>query len=153
MSRAGLYGSLLVAVAAASLVSCRRQNLIPADDPKEAIRFLFTCHGGIDSVGLAYTDASKTPAWSIRKFRDDEIEWIVNPNVTFNILTKAGSAPMPIDTIQHQSGSGKPLKVRVKHDPGPPKTYSYSIDATCTPQTGAPVRLVVDPEMIVRPGP
>ena len=152
MSRAVVYGALLMAVAAASLVSCRPRNLTAErEDPKVPIRFVFTCQGGTYSVALAYTDQNKSSAWAIRKLKGDEVEWGVDPsvtNVTFKIVSKAGREPLPIDTVEHENG--RRLKVKVRNNPGPPKTYSYDIDATCTPPGGSPVQLIIDPEFIVR---
>lgn len=152
MSRAVVYGALVMAVAAATLVSCRRQSMRPPDpdDPTDPIRFLFSCEGGVNTVGLAYTDARKTSAWTIRKHRNDEIEWVADQNVTFRLVPKAGSEPLPIDILEE--GTGRRIKAKVRNiPPGPPKTYAYAIDATCTPSSGgSAVHLIIDPEMIVR---
>jgi hypothetical protein len=155
MSRAGSYGLVLVAVAAASLVSCRKsQKMMPdPDDPTDPIRFTFTCPvGGPYSVGLAYTDQKKTSAWVIKKHGNDDIEWQADPsvtNVTFKLVPKTGSDPLPLDIQQE---NGKQLKAKVKPHQGGPKSYSYAIDATCTPPGPGqqPLRLIIDPEMIVR---
>jgi hypothetical protein len=135
---------------AASLVSCRRRETVEGyADPVGPIHINFSCGAPI-TIGLA--DANGTPAWTFKTKKKDPISWEVPTNVTINSITAKTSAdPLPLDPDGPQGGApGVPFKSKVKDSNKPEKDYLYKIEATCHTTTGADVRLVLDPEMIVR---
>lgn len=145
MSRAGLYGSLFTAVAVASLVSCARVNVAARDDPRATspIHVNFSCDGGTNTIG--FVDGAQNQAWEV-KTKNREIEWIVPTNVTVDFVrAKSGDLPIDLDASR-KKGKAK------SNIPNGSKRYPYLIGLTCTPSApgSTPVRLVIDPEMIIR---
>jgi len=153
MSHAGVSRTLIVLVAATSLVSCGQEAQSPAQnppDPTGPIQIKFTCDGG-NAIGL--TDRAGVPAWSISQDKNTDISWEVAPNVTINSIaakTPANPLPIDVDPNEHGGSGGKKYKAKIKNIPGTDKHYyQYSIDVTCHSQTGFDLRLVIDPQFIV----
>ena len=155
MSRAGLCSSLLAAVAAALLVSCvpgsRQRSAYRA--PRTPVRIDFSCGGAVPTISL--TDNAGNPAWVVET-QNRDIAWRPAGNhITINsIVAKPGKTlPIDADSDEHGGSGGRPYKAKVKsghpNDPQIGDVLSYSIDVTCQ-QNGNTVRLVIDPEMIVR---
>jgi hypothetical protein len=144
MSRAGLYGSLVAAVAAGFVVSCARNLSRSEVSTRGPVRIRFTCPGAIVNVGIL--DEHGNSAWKIRRNRGDAIAWTVQDHVTINSIVLKNGGPIPVQVLNNPSGPGTPLEGTVRGDTG---TYPYNIDVTCR-QGGDSVRLIIDPEMIVR---
>lgn len=179
MSRADvprIVGSLVVVASLASLMSCTKtvqltgdQVLIEALAPDVPIIYVnFSC-GADTSIGFFDSNApGKKPAWAFMRHPGgpkNQISWVVAQNaqpVTINSIGDKpgqGSFPIDVDPIEHGGAPGVPFKAKVKNNAGDPpnpgedyrdKGYAYSIGLTCTPASGPPIHLVVDPEMIVR---
>ena len=144
--------------AATSLVSCNFNKdsvalvdvLVP-DVP--TVKINFSCVGGASSIGL--TDAQGNSAWAIRRHPNQPITWQVPPDVTINsIAGKTEALPIVHDPGDPQGGSlGTPYKGKVKSDTAfaaSQKTFNYAINVTCHPGQPDSVRLVLDPEFIVK---
>lgn len=144
MSRAGLYGSLLAAGTAILLVSCARNQNYRVLNREGSVHIFFTCNTNSVKVGLVGDDGD--PAWRAERRRQQRIGWVVQPHVTINAIRLKTGGSMPIDVTQNPSGPGTPLLGTVT---GAPDTYPYNIDVTCQ-QNENTVRLIIDPEMIVR---
>lgn len=152
MSRSGACRTLATVLVAASLLSCkprRDETVVGYADPVGPIHINFSCGDPI-SIGLA--DAAGTPAWTVKTKKKDPISWEVPANVTINsIMGKLPTDPLPLDPDGPQGGTpGVSFKSKVKDSNKPTTEYHYKIDVTCHPVTGPDVRLVLDPEMIVR---
>ena len=156
MSRAGFYGPLFAAVAA-SLVSCTRtesstQNVEALVPPaRSPVNVSFSCNGGVSTIG--FVDSAGRQAWEVETV-NRQIEWIVQSHVTIDsIRTKPGEElPIEPDTSNRVT-LGKSFKGRVKDGVQPGnKKYPYLIALTCQPAPAGstPVKLIIDPEMIVR---
>jgi hypothetical protein len=143
MSRAGLYGSLLAAVAAGLVVSCSsgEQQLV---NTAGSIRVVFTCGGATSTYGLV--GESGQAAWKAARNRGERIGWTVPNNVMINSIRLKDGGAIPVKVDQPPTRPGMPLEGTVEGDP---RTYYYNIDVTCR-QNGDSVRLIIDPEMIVR---
>ena len=155
MSRAGLYGSLLVPIAAAFMVSCGLMTSRSARPPvpRTPVVIHFTCGGSVPTISL--TDNAGNPAWLVDT-QNKEIRWRPDGNhITINAITAKPGNTLPVDTDPSENGGsgGRPYKAKVKsghpNDPQIGDVLSYSIDVTCR-QGGNTVQLVIDPEMIVR---
>jgi len=168
MSHAGVIRPLVVIVAlvaGASLMSCDKSNVsnvsnqsVPAAlnliaPDTDTVHVNFTC-GAADSIGLFAPNG--TSAWAIQRHPNNQIMWVVGPTVTINSIT-GKTDPLPIDQDAgdpHGGSPGTPFKARVKSNPGVPpgqqKIFSYAISVTCHPGQPDSIRLVLDPEMIIR---
>jgi hypothetical protein len=107
----------------------------------DSINITFTC-AAVDSIALR-TMAGKS-AWAVRRQRKNPITWVVPSNVTIDSIR---GAPILPDGPQG-GGAGTPYKSTVDSN-ATKTTHHYSIAATCNPGAGAPVHLVIDPEMII----
>ena len=155
-----MYGSLLVAVAAVSLVSCTgtesgtqsgSQSVEVLDAPaRSPVNVNFSCNGGVNTIGLV--DNAGRQAWLIEMV-NREIEWVVPQQVTIDsIRAKSGELPIEPDT-SNRATLGKSFKGRAKNGiPNGNRKYPYLIALTCQPSGAGstPVKLIIDPEMIVR---
>lgn len=148
MSRAGLYGSLFAAVAAALVVSCGRDQGLQTVNTEGAVHIVFACGGNNVTVGLVGDNGR--PAWKAEREQGKPIAWVVQQHVTINSIKLKTGGAIPVSVTSNPNGPGTPLEGTVTGNPG--TTYPYNIDVTCQ-QNGNTVRLVIDPEMIVRPGP
>jgi hypothetical protein len=144
MTRAGLYGPLLAAVAAALVLSCARNRSQSEVSTRGSVRINFTCASANVRVGIH--DDNGNSAWKIRRNRGESIAWTVQDHVTINSIRLKNGGPIPVQVLHSPSGPGTPLDGIVRGDTG---TYPYNIDVTCR-QAGDSVRLIIDPEMIVR---
>ena len=153
MSHAGVSRTLVVLVAAASLVSCnyseykRRNNALVELAPSEgSIHINFSCTG-VASVALE--DSVGHTAWVVRRNRNDLIRWVVPPNVTINSITGPG---FPADTaaVVGPQGGAPGVAYNAKVSPHASHgRYHYVIDATCRSTPTDSIRLLIDPEFIV----
>ena len=147
MSRAGLYGSLL-AISAVLLTSCaRNQRNQPHSVPntRGPIRIVFTCGGAVNVLGLVGDNGR--PAWKVEREQGVEVRWEPQPHVTINSIRLKTGGAIPVNVTQNPDGPGTPLVGIVNGIKD--QSYRYNIDATCQ-QNNNTVRLVIDPEMIVR---
>ena len=144
MSRAGLYGSLLAAISAALLVSCARDVDYRSLNREGSVHIFFTCNSNSVRVGLVGDDGD--PAWRAERRQQAPIGWVVQQHVTINSIKLKDGGPIPVDVTENPTGPGTPLRGTVNGRPGP---YPYNIDVTCK-QNDNTVRLIIDPEMIVR---
>jgi hypothetical protein len=156
MSRAVVYGSLLAAVAL--VVSCGpKGSENRAFVGKIPIDINISCDANPITVSL--TDKDGNSAWVVDT-DNRQIKWQVKKHVTINAIQGKSvnnvPAPLPIDVDANEHGGegGKAYKAKVKNvsGGGPPDgaIIPYAIDATCESSTGKPIRLLIDPEMIVR---
>ena len=154
MSRTARSGGLVSIIACALLASCARPTMDPnvgphaLADAAPPIHVNFTCDG-VNQVSL--TDDDGNPAWAFKAKRNDPVSWVVLGNVNINAITsKSPAIPLPLTTPGPQGGNGNPYRAQVNSN-AQSRHYLYSIDVTCTPTSGggAPVRLVIDPDMIV----
>jgi hypothetical protein len=107
----------------------------------------FTCDA-VPSVSLA--DANGRPAWIIRVKKNDPIAWEVTPSVTIDSIVSKDSIPLPLNPNGAQGGGpGTPYRSRVKNSNNPSRDYKYNIFATCNTGAQAPLKLRIDPEMII----
>jgi hypothetical protein len=144
MSRAGLYGSLLAAVAAVLVVSCAGGEQQLTVNTAGSLRVHFTCGGATNTYGLAGENGQG--AWKAARNRGERIGWTVPNNVMINSIRLKDGGAIPVKVDQPPTRPGMPLEGTVE---GEPRTYQYNIDVTCR-QNGDSVRLIIDPEMIVR---
>ena len=154
MSHAGACRTLAMLVVATSLAcnpSSPNNNVAVLGSPQSVspIHVNFTC-GAIDS--LALVDANGTPAWTFITKKNDTISWVVPSNVTINSITgKTAADTLPLVSNGPQGGQpGVSFDSKVQNSNKSETKYHYNIDATCHPQTGSDVHLLIDPEMIVR---
>jgi len=155
MSRAGWYGSLLAAVAL--VVSCGpKGGRDRAFVGKVPIDIDVSCDENPITVSLKDKDGN--PAWVVDT-DNRQIRWKVKQHVTINAIQPkvGGNWPIDVDPGEHGGAGGRPYKATVKsvQNGGPVDGTSipYAIDVTCQPSPGSsgkPVRLLIDPEMIVR---
>ena len=152
MSRAGLYGSLIAACAAA-LVGCGPKNEVAGFfGAKTPITVDITC-GGKD-LTIRLTDESGNSAWVVETV-DREIRWKPTNHVKINGILAKPNKDLPIDRDPGENGGseGRPFKAKVKaENAGGPQDgviLPYAIDATCR-SGNKEFRLLIDPEMIVR---
>lgn len=143
--------ALAALAAVASMISCSDVSELVA--PKTGtVHIDFTC-GAIGKIGL--NDGHGNSAWAFQRSQHEAIEWIVPPNVTINSIT-GKAVQFPIDTVQnepHGRAPGTSYKATTQGISGLPltkKTFAYAIDVTCHPGQPDSVRLVLDPEMIIR---
>jgi hypothetical protein len=151
MSRAGLYGSLFAAVAAGLLGYCSgTKRGAPYVNAKSPVTVEFTCEGGDSKIGLT---ANGKPAWLVETDQK-KLRWEVPENVTIDAISaKSGELPVEPETEDEGRTRGKPYKSKVKDGVEPGDTrYPYAIALTCQPSGSGqqPVKLIIDPEMIVR---
>lgn len=144
MSRAGSYGSLIAAGAATLLASCARIQSYRTLNRDGSVHIFFTCNTNSVKVGLVGDDGD--PAWRVERRQQQQIAWVVQPHVTINSIRLKTGGPIPVNVTQNPNGPGTPLLGTVS---GRPDTYPYNIDVTCQ-QNDNTVRLIIDPEMIVR---
>ena len=157
MSRARSYGSLLAAVAAVFVVSCTRgRSATLSFVGKVPVDIDISCDANPVTINL--TDRDGNAAWKVDT-ENRRITWRVknsNNRITINAIQQKGPGdwPVEVDPNEHGGSGGKPYKARIKRvdEGGPPtgRSLPYAIDVTCQPQSGNPVRLLIDPEMIVR---
>jgi hypothetical protein len=117
--------------------------------PKSPISVDFSCVGGISKIGLS---AEGQAGWLVET-KQKKIEWDVPDNVTIDAITaKSGELPVEPESDNEGRTRGKPYKAKVKNGVQPSDTrYPYAIALTCDPGGGLqPVKLIIDPEMIVR---
>ena len=150
MSRAGLYGSLVAAVAAGLVGYCSgTSRAAPQANAKSPVTIEFTCDEGVSKIGLT---ANGQPGWLVETVQK-KLRWDVPGNVTIDSITaKSGDLPVEPESRGEGGRPGNPYKAKVKQgvEPGDTK-YPYAIALTCQPpQSGQPVKLIIDPEMIVR---
>jgi len=155
MPHAGASRALVALAALAavtSLVSCSG-DLLEQLAPKTAeVHVHFIC-GAADSLGL--NDGHGSSAWAIQRHQGEPIEWKVAPNVVINSIT-AKSGQFPLDTVPGEDHGGSPgtsYKAKAPAISGLPftkKTFSYAISLTCNRGQPDSVRLLLDPEFIVR---
>ncbi len=152
MSHAGAFRTLAVLVVAVSLVACSGDDddrIAGHTDPSGPVHINFSC-GDTLSIGLA--DGSGNPAWTFSTKKKDTVSWVVPANVAINsILPKTAADTLPLDSAGTQGHApGVAFISKVKDSNKPTTDYHYKIDATCHPATGPDVRLLIDPDMIVR---
>ena len=148
MSRTVMSRALLAAMAAVLLVSCNRffGGRVAGDRPTSPMLLQLTCHGGLDSIAL--TGANGVPAWVFEPKRNDDVEWRTVANVTIDsIVSKPRQDPLPLDPPLRPGG---PFRSKVKGNADRHKHFYYSIFATCRPTSGPAVRMMIDPDMIIR---
>ena len=154
MSRTARSGALVSIIAGALLASCARPSMDPnvgphaLADAAPPIHINFTCDG-VNQLSL--TDDDGNPAWTFKAKKNDPVSWVVLGNVNINAITsKSPAIPLPLTTPGPQGGNGNPYRAQVNSN-AQSRHYLYSIDVTCTPAPGggAPVRLVIDPDMII----
>lgn len=152
MSNIARSGALVTIVGAALLASCARPSMDPDVGPRALadavapIHINFTCDG-VNQISL--TDNDGNPAWTFKAKKNDPVSWVVLGNVSINAITsKSPAIPLPLTTPGPQGGNGNPYKGQVNSN-AQSRHYLYSIDVTCTPQSGPAVRLVIDPDMII----
>jgi hypothetical protein len=151
MSRAGLYGSLSAAVAALLVVSCGGggQHAL-VGTPKSPVTVDFTCDGGVINIGMT---AGGTSGWLVETDQK-KLRWNVPDNVTIDAISpKSGNLPVEPDGPGQGGTPGNSYRAKVKQGIGGSDTrYPYSIALTCQPSPpgSTPVKLIIDPEMIVR---
>ena len=165
MSHAGAirpHTLILALVAVATLAACNKTSTSNQSGPAtldliapdtDTVRVTFTC-GAVDSIGLFAPNGSS--AWAIQRHPNSPITWAVGLGVTINsIAGKTDSLPIEHNPGDPQGGSpGTPFTAKVKNNPGVPpgqqKTFAYLISVTCHPGQPDSVRLVLDPEMIIK---
>lgn len=163
MSRAAVpravaaFAALAALAALASLASCNFNKdsvaLVEALAPDvNTVHIDFTC-GGAGSIGLS--DGSGNSAWAVVRHPNNQIQWVVPQNVTINsIAGKTEALPIVHDPGDPQGGSpGTAYKAKVKSDTAfavSQKTVAYAISVTCHPGQPDSLRLLLDPEMIVK---
>lgn len=168
MSHAGVFRALAAIVAivgVASLSSCfgDKTNIanvnqsVPATlealaPDTDTVHVNFAC-GTVDSLSLT---AGSGSGWAVQRHPNQPITWAVGPAVAINAIAGKTEA-LPIDTIlgdPHGHTPGTPYKAKVKNNPGVPpgqqKIFPYTIDLTCHPGQPDSVRLLLDPEFIVK---
>ena len=154
MSRTARSGALITILAGVVLASCARPSMDPDVGPRvftdavAPIHINFTCQGGVNQISL--TDDNGNPAWTFKAKKNDPVSWVVPANVTINsISSKTPAIPLPVSPNGNSGGSnGKSYETKVNSD-AQSKHYLYNIDVTCTSTSGAVVRLVIDPDMII----
>jgi hypothetical protein len=144
MSRAGLYGSLLAAAAFLFVVSCERSENLAISNTRGSVRIEFTCKRAVGKFGLKGDNGG--PAWKAERRQGEYISWIVKEHVTINSIRNKDGTPIPVNVTHSPTQPGDSLVGTVQ---GAARTYPYDIDVTCQ-QNGNTVRLIIDPEMIVR---
>lgn len=169
MSHAGAIRPLAAAIVVVSLVSCIKGGdntnikapvvqsdaqltaaLLDSVAPSmDSVHINFVC-GPVDSIGL--TDKNGRPAWSFRRKPNESITWVVPQAVTIDSIVSKSVNPLPLDQNPNDPHGGAPgvaFKATVKSGAanGP---YHYVIKTTCNPQTGPAIKLVIDPEMIIK---
>ena len=159
MSNSVRFGAVVTLVAGGLLSSCARAPRDPAVDPhiltdaEPPININFTCGNANQGIQVTLVDNNNNPAWTFKAHKNDPVSWLVPGNVTINaISSKSATNPLPVLPDGDAGGSdGKPYKVKVKDNVHINDKYSYNIDVTCTPAPGKgpPVRLVIDPDMII----
>ena len=113
------------------------------------IMFLVDDMGVMDTSLPFLTDDAGNPAWTFKAKKNDPVSWVVLGNVSINAITsKSPAIPLPLTTPGPQGGNGNPYRGQVNSN-AQSRHYLYSIDVTCTPQSGPAVRLVIDPDMII----
>jgi hypothetical protein len=109
-------------------------------------------------VTIRLTDKDGNSAWVVDT-ENRQIRWRVknqNNRVTINAIQpkQPGNWPVDVDSDEHGGSGGRPYKATVRSvaNGGPANGTSlhYAIDVTCQPQSGNPIRLLIDPEFIVR---
>ena len=155
MSRAGLHGSLFAAVAAVSLVSCVGGQRASALRARSPVSIDFSCNdvgtSGATSVGLV---AGNRSAWVVENDDDKRFRWNVRQHVTIDSIFAKPGQQLPVEPESPNEGKtkGNPYRSKVKQGTPVGTTASYSIALTC--ETAGPnprlVKLIIDPEMIVR---
>jgi len=118
-------------------------------DAVPPININFTCGNANQGIAVTLLDNNNNPAWSFSAHKNDPVSWVAPDNVTINeIKSKSPGIPLPL-TVD-PGGSSHAYKAHVNGG-AQPNHYLYSIDVTCTPAAGGgpPVRLVIDPEMII----
>lgn len=155
MSSTVRYGAVITIAAGGLLSSCARASVDPAVGPhllaeaEAPIYIKFTCN---DSNTISLTGKNNVPAWAFKAKKKDPVSWQVPPNVTINGITpKPGESALPLSSNGSSGGAnGTSYETKVKDD-ADLKRYPYNIDVTCTPTSGggAPVRLIIDPDMII----
>ena len=155
MLSTGRYGAAIAIIAGGLLSSCAQSSRDPVVDPhiladaEPPIKIEFTCNGA-NKVGL--TGKNGVSAWTFKAKKKDPVSWLVEPNVAINgISAKLGESELPLSSDGASGGAnGTPYQTKVK-DNADLKTYHYNIEVTCTPTIGGgnPVRLTIDPDMII----
>jgi len=160
MSRAGVPRAVVALAALAaltSLVSCNFNKdsvaLVEVLAPDvNTVHIDFSC-GATTSIGLS--DGSGHSAWAVVRHPNNSIQWVVPQDVTINSLAgKTEALPITHDPGDPQGGSpGTAFKAKVKSDTAfaaSQKTIAYAINVTCHPGQPDSVRLLLDPEFIVK---
>lgn len=153
MSRTARCGAVVTIIAVGLLSSCARPSMDPnvgphvLADAESPININFTCNG---TNQISLTDNNGVAAWTFKARKNNPVSWQVPANVTINaISSKSPAIPLPVSPNGSAGGSnGKSYDAKVNAD-AVSKRYFYNIDVTCTPTSGAAVRLVIDPDMIV----
>jgi hypothetical protein len=125
--------------------SCARNQRHSVPNTRGPIRIVFNCAGATGQLGLV--GDNNQPAWKIERDQGVEVRWEVPRHVTINSIRLKTGGAIPVNVTQNPDGPGTPLVGIVNGIKD--RSYPYNIDATCQ-QGGNTVRLVIDPEMIVR---
>ena len=144
MSRAGFNRALLIAGASLFVGSCERSESLAVANTQGSVHITFTCKGSVGKFGLK-GDNGKA-AWKAERNRGTYISWIVKDHVTINSIKLKDGGAIPVNVTHSPTQPGDSLVGTVQGDA---KTYPYDIDVTCR-QNNNTVRLIIDPEMIVR---
>ena len=155
MSRAARSGAFITMIAGVVLASCARPSMDPEVGPhiladaKAPVHINFTCDGGVNNISL--TDRVGLPAWTFSAGKNDLVSWEVPVNVAINAIASKSAIALPITITEAHGGNGNPIKGQLNSSAESGHHHLYYIDVSCTPTAGnrTPVRLVIDPEMII----
>ena len=159
MTRTARCGALITIAAAALLGACARPSVDPNGGPHifadavAPIHINFSCDDANKGIQVSLIDDNGNPAWAFKAKKNDPVSWLVPANVTINSISpKDPAIPLPISpngNSGHSNGRSYDVKVN-GNAPGSNVHYPYNIDVSCTPPGGGtPVRLVIDPDMII----
>jgi hypothetical protein len=124
--------------------------------PKSPVSVKFACDGvNTDGVNTVSLIAEGRTGWVVETDANKKLRWEVDQNVTIDSIFPKRGQQLPVEPDGPDQGGapGKAYKTKVKSGVQSGNTrYPYSIALTCQPSgpESTPIKLLIDPEMIVR---
>jgi hypothetical protein len=129
--------------------ACARVQPFPP--PTAAITVAVTVNVSCTADEVTFT----LSPWTARVNPGGSVEWLLAGNAlatSIEVRRKqgAGSAWPFVNRGPYRGSKGNPAQAgRMNGNPEPGRPYPYEVELTCVPVSGAPHRVVIDPDIVV----